>query len=146
GWGPARGGAVNTWGSASRRFGVVAEDRVLALSSLSFDLSVWDLFGVLSAGGTVVLPEPWAGRDPARWSEWMRSAGVTVWNSVPTLLEMLVEHLSGRGEGLAESLRLVLLSEDWIPLSLAARVQALRPAGEAMSLGGAMDGAMWARL
>ncbi|HXC24119.1 MAG TPA: AMP-binding protein, partial [Solirubrobacteraceae bacterium] len=47
----------NTIRDVNDRFGVGAEDRVLALSSLSFDLSVYDLFGVLAAGGCVVLPD-----------------------------------------------------------------------------------------
>ncbi len=63
-------GALNTVdGRQPALRGRVPGDRVLALSSLIFDLSVWDLFGVLAAGGTVVLPEPWASRDPGRWLE-----------------------------------------------------------------------------
>ena len=34
----------------NERFDVGASDRVLALSSLSFDLSVYDIFGMLAAG------------------------------------------------------------------------------------------------
>ena len=44
-------GALNTVLDVNERFGVRADDRVLALSSLSFDLSVYDVFGVLAAGG-----------------------------------------------------------------------------------------------
>ena len=62
-------GALNTVVDVNRRFGVGPDDRVLALSSLSFDLSVYDLFGLLAAGGALVLPEPDARRDPARWLE-----------------------------------------------------------------------------
>src|SRR4051794_8864889 len=38
------------------RFALNAEGRVLALSSLSFDLSVYDIFGTLAAGGAIVMP------------------------------------------------------------------------------------------
>ena len=41
----------------NERVGLGPDDRVLALSSLTFDLSVWDLFGTLAAGGVVVVPE-----------------------------------------------------------------------------------------
>ena len=42
---------------------------MLGLSSLSFDLSVYDIFGLLGAGGALVLPGAEASRDPAHWSE-----------------------------------------------------------------------------
>jgi pyochelin synthetase len=47
-------GAVNTILDINRRFQVGPTDRVLALSSLNFDLSVYDIFGTLAAGGTIV--------------------------------------------------------------------------------------------
>jgi hypothetical protein len=56
---------------------------VLGLSSLSFDLSVYDIFGLLGCGGRIVLPEPARLRDPAHWLALMKGAGVTVWNTVP---------------------------------------------------------------
>nr|WP_307962088.1 AMP-binding protein [Salinispora arenicola] len=48
--------AVNTVVEVCERFGVGVGDRVLGLSSLSFDLSVFDVFGVLGVGGVLVLP------------------------------------------------------------------------------------------
>ena len=51
-------GAVNTILDINHRFDIGPGDRVLALSALSFDLSVYDLFGVFAAGGTVVMPRP----------------------------------------------------------------------------------------
>ena len=44
-------GALNTVVDVNQRLGTGPADRVLALSSLSFDLSVWDIFGLLAAGG-----------------------------------------------------------------------------------------------
>src|SRR4029077_10266021 len=92
--------AANTLADVNRRFGVGPEDRVLAVSSLSFDLSVYDIFGLLGAGGAVVLPEAEASRDPGRWLELMDREGVTVWDTVPALMEMLVEFAEGRGRSL----------------------------------------------
>ena len=86
-------GALNTCVDINERFGVGAEDRVLSLSSLSFDLSVYDIFGPLAVGGAVVLPAAGTHRDPAAWLDLVTTAGVTVWNSVPALMELLVEHL-----------------------------------------------------
>jgi amino acid adenylation domain-containing protein len=132
-------GAVNTVLDINQRFGVGPDDRVLALSSLSFDLSVYDIFGVLAAGGTIVLPEETADRDPSRWLELVHREGVTVWNSVPALMSMAAEY----GQPLDDTLRLVMLSGDWIPLSLPERIRALAPRARVVSLGGATEASIW---
>jgi amino acid adenylation domain-containing protein len=138
--------ALNSVADINRRFGIGPADRVLALSRLSFDLSVWDIFGILAAGGTIVMPEPWAGRDPACWLDWMARAQITVWNSVPALMEMLAEHVEARFQLLPDSLRLVLMSGDWIPLGLPDRLRALAPQARAVSLGGATEASIWSIL
>ncbi|MFT7836998.1 amino acid adenylation domain-containing protein [Saccharothrix sp. BKS2] len=131
--------AVNTLSDVNERFGVGPDDRVLGVSSLSFDLSVYDVFGVLGAGGAVVLPGVEDVRDPGRLAGLARRYGVTLWNTVPALFEMLVEHGEQSGEPLPGALRLVLLSGDWIPLSLPGRVS-----GPALhGLGGATEAAIW---
>jgi amino acid adenylation domain-containing protein len=130
---------LNTVLDINRRFGVNAEDRVLELSSLSFDLSVYDVFGVLGAGGALIFPGADAARDPQRWQSLIRAEGVTLWNTVPALMAMLCEY----GQALGNRLRLVLLSGDWIPLSLPARIQALAPQARTISLGGATEAAIW---
>jgi amino acid adenylation domain-containing protein len=139
-------GALNTVVDVNGRFRVGPQDRVLSLSALSFDLSVWDVFGLLAAGGSVVLPEPSELRDPESWLQAIRRCGVTVWNTVPALMEMLVEYLEGRGETLPESLRLVLLSGDWIPVRLPERIRRLAPGAEVVSLGGATEASIWSIL
>src|SRR5262249_28054301 len=81
--------------------------------------------------------------DPAHWSELMRRQGVTIWNSVPALMEVLVDYLDGRGEALPSTLRLVLLSGDWIPVGLPERIWRLSPGVRVVSLGGATEAAIW---
>ncbi|MFP5285671.1 MAG: non-ribosomal peptide synthetase, partial [Thermoanaerobaculia bacterium] len=139
-------GAANTIADVNRRFRVSAADRVLALSSLSFDLSVWDLFGILGAGGRVVMPDPGASRDPAHWHERIESEGVTVWNSVPALMELYADYLESHGLTVPSSLRLVMLSGDWIPVSLPGRLLALGSRAELISLGGATEASIWSVL
>ena len=135
--------AVNTVLDINRRFDVGPNDRTFAITSLTFDLSVYDIFGLLAAGGALVLPDPETTRDPSTWAAAMARHGVTVWNSVPALMEMLVEHTAAANETLPESLRLVLLSGDWIPLPLPTQIHSLRPEARVVSLGGATEGAIW---
>ncbi|MBI6951955.1 non-ribosomal peptide synthetase [Pseudomonas sp. CCOS 191] len=136
-------GAVNTLLDINRRFAVGPQDRVLAISSLSFDLSVYDFFGTLAAGAAVVMLEPQLSLDPAHWAALVEGHRVSVWNSVPALLGMLVEYLEGEGRALPASLRLAMLSGDWIPLALPERARALRPGLQMMSLGGATEASIW---
>lgn len=133
--------AVNTIVDINRRFHVGLEDRMLALASLSFDLSVYDFFGALAAGGGIVFPRREAVKEPAHWAELVRHFGVTVWNSVPAMMQMLVAH-AGLND-LYPSLRLILLSGDWIPLDMPDKVRRLTAGGNVMALGGATEAAIW---
>ncbi|MFN8008648.1 MAG: amino acid adenylation domain-containing protein [Terriglobia bacterium] len=139
-------GAVNTINDMNQRFQVGPQDRVLALSSLSFDLSVYDVFGILAAGGAIVFPEPEALRDPSRWAELMQKECVTVWNSVPALMEMLTVYVEGKGKKLPLSLRLVLMSGDWIPVTLPDQIKAVSNGVQIISLGGATEASIWSIL
>jgi amino acid adenylation domain-containing protein len=131
--------ALNTVLDINRRYQVGAQDRVLALASLSFDLSVYDIFGVLGAGGALVFPGADGSRDPQRWVELIRRHRVSLWNSVPALMAMLCEY----GESLGNDLRLVMLSGDWIPLELPERIRRLAPRARLIALGGATEAAIW---
>jgi pyochelin synthetase len=48
--------ALNTVLDINRRFAIAADDRVLGLANLGFDLSVYDIFGPLLVGACLVLP------------------------------------------------------------------------------------------
>jgi amino acid adenylation domain-containing protein len=135
--------ALNTVLDINERFGVSADDRILALSSLSFDLSVYDIFGALAAGATIVLPHPTSSREPRDWVDLILQEKITIWNSVPALLEMWVEHLERRKKSLGHSVRLALLSGDWIPVGLPDRARAVLPGLQVVSLGGATEASIW---
>ncbi|HEY0606683.1 MAG TPA: amino acid adenylation domain-containing protein, partial [Herpetosiphonaceae bacterium] len=139
-------GAVNTILDLNARFGVAPRDRVLALSSLSFDLSVYDIFGLLAAGGAIVMPDAAALRDPRHWAQLLSRERVTIWNSVPALMEMFVEYVAERPALHPELLRLVMLSGDWIPLTLPDRIKTLSPNIALWSLGGATEASIWSIL
>lgn len=83
-----------------------------------------------------------ASQDPREWLDQIMAEGVTVWNSVPCLFELLLNEASARGTSL-ETLRLILLSGDFIPLTLARRTRCLLPKARLVSLGGATEGAIW---
>jgi amino acid adenylation domain-containing protein len=134
-------GRVNNFLDFNRRFGVGPGDALLAVSSLSFDMTAYDVFGTLAAGAAVVLPPAADALDPAAWAELIARHRVTVWHSAPALLELLVGQVEAHGGDLS-SLRLVLLGGDWIPLSLPDRLRRLAPGAKVVSLGGATEVSM----
>ncbi len=135
-------GRVNNFTDFNRRFGIGEGDRVLALSSLSFDMSAYDVLGTLAGGATIVLPRPEEVLEPAAWARLIVRHRVTVWHSVPALLEMLVDHVAPRPESHPASIRLVLLGGDWIPVPLPDRFRSLVPEAQVVSLGGATEVSM----
>ncbi|MBU0994171.1 MAG: amino acid adenylation domain-containing protein, partial [Proteobacteria bacterium] len=136
-------GAVNTIIDINKRFNIASADRVFALSNLNFDLSVYDIFGTLAAGGTIVVPDADLERDPAHWADMVVKHQVSVWNSVPALMQLFVERVENDTEKSPKSLRRVLLSGDWIPVSLPDRIRSLVDAVSVISLGGATEVSIW---
>jgi len=137
-------GAMNTIEDINHRFGMNPQDRVLALSSLSFDLSVYDIFGTITAGGTLVIPTARDAKDAAAWVRLIEKHQITIWNTVPALMQMLVTQ-DTESEILA-SLRLILMSGDWIPLALPEKIRAVCPESQIISLGGATEASIWSIL
>ncbi|MGP4024131.1 amino acid adenylation domain-containing protein [Actinomadura sp. 3N407] len=131
--------ALNTVLDVNARFGVGERDRVLAVSALDFDLSVWDVFGLLSAGGSLVMVAEDERRDASRWAGLVAEHRVTVWNTVPALLDMLL--VAERGQ--LESLRLAMVSGDWVALDVSARLARAAPECRLVALGGATEAAIW---
>lgn len=134
---------VNTLQDINKRFNIQYHDRVLALSNLNFDLSVYDFFGTWLVGGTVIVPNSEMERDPSYLLDLLVAEQVTVWNSVPALLEMIVSHSESSGVPSPLVLRLIMMSGDWIPLSLPDRIRKIAPKTEVISLGGATEAAIW---
>lgn len=132
--------ALNTVLDVNRRFGVDAADTILAVSSFAFDLSIYDVFGILAAGGNIVIPPESARHDPSAWADLVARESVTVWNSAPVLLKLTLDAVDG---GRLASLRLCLLSGDWIPVDLPHHARARIPGVEVVSLGGATEGSIW---
>ncbi|MEV6216098.1 amino acid adenylation domain-containing protein [Nocardia sp. NPDC051833] len=131
--------AMNTIDDLNERFGLGADDRALALSALEFDLSVYDIFGLLAVGGAVVAVDDTQRADPARWVDLIRRHRVSMLNCVPSLLDMLLT--AAAGEALP-SLRTVILGGDWVDVALPARLAAVAPECRFAGLGGATETAI----
>jgi acyl-coenzyme A synthetase/AMP-(fatty) acid ligase/acyl carrier protein len=154
---------LNLVADCNARFGIDADDRFLGISAFNFDLSVYDVFGALSAGAALVLPEADRAADPAHWLDLCAKNAVTVWNSVPAIASLLhnqavtdadseadidteaaVSAASGAAaNGPLAALRLVLLSGDRIPPDLPGRLRLLTEGLSVVSLGGPTETTVW---
>ncbi|MGH9361547.1 MAG: non-ribosomal peptide synthetase, partial [Thermoanaerobaculia bacterium] len=89
--------AVNLVHWVNHRFGVGPEDRVLFVTNLSFDLSVYDIFGLLAAGGSVRVASAEEVRDPARLVEILKGEPITFWDSAPAALAQCAGYFEKAG-------------------------------------------------
>jgi amino acid adenylation domain-containing protein len=139
----SHGSVVNTLSDVWRRFAIGGSDSILAISELGFDLSVFDIFGLLGVGGHIVVPDANRKNDPRYLSELLASEKVTLWNSVPALLQLLLDEGGTANGAQDDHMRLVLLSGDWIPLELPARIRERFRRSKIVGLGGATEAAIW---
>jgi mycobactin phenyloxazoline synthetase len=130
--------AMNTLDAINEWFGVSTTDRVLALAALEFDLSVHDIFGMLSAGGSLVAIDSEQRAAATTWVELIRHHRVSVLNMVPSALDMILQ----LGGDRLDSLRIVTVCGDWVGADLARRLARQVPECRFAALGGATETAV----
>lgn len=136
--------AVNLISWVNRELDMGSRDRGLFVTSVCFDLSVYDIFGLLAAGGTIVLCPESQITDPVSLTRLLLEQRITFWNSVPTTLHYLVRHLAEYIPDFAQlELRHIFLSGDWVPLELARNYSRYFPRAKLTALGGATEAAVW---
>ncbi|MFH0240924.1 amino acid adenylation domain-containing protein [Streptomyces sp. HK10] len=100
--------------AARDRYGITAEDRVLAFASFSFDASLDQVLPALTCGAQVVVrpDEPWL---PTQVPEVVERHGVTVVNLPPTYWTELAFSLDRRAAAKLAGLRLLILGGESVP-------------------------------
>lgn len=96
-------------------FKLTSEDRILQTIPLAFDPSVWQIFGPLIAGSTLVVAPPEAHKDSAEIVRLVVKYKVTILDFVPAMLKVfLAESESGK----CTSLRHVFCGGEALPANL----------------------------
>jgi amino acid adenylation domain-containing protein len=126
----------------NRRNEIGADDVMLQVAAFSFDLSVYDIFGVLAAGGSVMLLPDEELAEPGRLLGVMAEHGITLWNSAPAAFTAVLAFVDGRS-AVCTSLRRVFLSGDWVPLATHQEVTRAFPRATLVALGGATEACVW---
>ncbi|MCW1097520.1 amino acid adenylation domain-containing protein [Streptomyces sp. RS2] len=130
-----------------RTFELRPSDLGLAVTSLSFDLSVFDMLGLLGCGAGVYLADETQQRDPELLLDILLTEPVTLWNSAPTTLHQLTPLLTpDTGDPAAAHLRIVALAGDFIPLALPGAIREAFPNAETIAMGGPTETTVWSNV
>jgi amino acid adenylation domain-containing protein len=125
-----------------QRFVLRPDDRGLQVTALSFDLSVFDVFGLLASGASLRIAVEEEIAEPREIARILCQEPITFWNSAPAFLQQAALFLPRTAEPGA-ALRLVMLAGDWIPVPLPDRVRAAFPGAEVVTLGGPTETVVW---
>ncbi|MFD4949387.1 amino acid adenylation domain-containing protein, partial [Streptomyces sp. NPDC058409] len=112
---------VNFLDSMQRRFALGADDRLLAVTTIGFDIAGLELYLPLLNGARVVLATADAVRDPRELRALIRSSGATVVQATPSLWHALVSEPGDGGEDVPTGVR-VLVGGEALPGDLACRL------------------------
>ncbi|HSU84175.1 MAG TPA: amino acid adenylation domain-containing protein, partial [Thermoanaerobaculia bacterium] len=124
-----QGGMVNHLRAKIADLGLDAADAVAQTASQCFDISVWQFLAPLAVGGRVHVYPDEVAHDPGRLLAAVDADGVTVLETVPSLLRMMVEEADRRGAGrpLLAGLRWVVPTGEALPPELCGRWLAAYP-------------------
>jgi amino acid adenylation domain-containing protein len=100
-------GIVNYLTFMKRKYKFNSADRIVQITSLSFDVSAFEIFGTLSSGGTLFLMDDAQMRDPQYINTKMIETQATYLSCVPTMLRALCESALASGQK-QNKLRLIL--------------------------------------
>ncbi len=134
---------VNVIEWVNKTFGINARDKMLGTASISFDLSVYDIFGILAAGAVLRIARNNELQDPRALTGILFTEGISFWNSAPPVMQQLLPFIKSHKGREAALLRLVFLSGDWIPLSMPGELKSIFKGLEVISLGGATEASIW---
>lgn len=123
------------------------DDRMLLVTSISFDISVFEIFGALTSGATLVIASEDRLKDPGLLLEYIEAKGVNVWHSVPTLMAQLLIAIQGRGKkdglkALASMRRIMIGGEAW-SVELAKEIRRSFKNAEIVNMYGPTEATIW---
>ncbi|RRV07250.1 amino acid adenylation domain-containing protein [Pseudomonas sp. v388] len=133
----AHAALVNFLASMADQPGLDAHDRVLSLTSLSFDIAGLELYLPLLRGASVVLLEPDANKDPRALLKVIEQQAVTLIQATPSTWRML---LDGAPDGALRG-KTVLCGGEALSVELAQRL--IEQAGHVWNVYGPTETTIW---
>ncbi|MCK6258796.1 AMP-binding protein [Fictibacillus sp. KIGAM418] len=126
--------ALNTVYDILEKFNITQKDTVMNISNLYFDLSIFDIFGSIICGMSVVFVEAY---DSTWFFENDYHNKISIWNSTPALAkEFLLKYKF-------ENLRGILVSGDFVPKKTVEELFCSYDRIQLYALGGATEASIW---
>jgi amino acid adenylation domain-containing protein len=120
---------------ATELIGLGPDDHVASVAPFHFDLSVFDIWGSLSRGATIVIVDEATVLSGRAMLDRIRSAAISVWYSVPSAIVLMLES-GGLEKGGASSLRNVFFAGEVFPMKHLRRAMAALPQARFFNLFG----------
>ncbi|OFS89046.1 hypothetical protein HMPREF3144_01230 [Oligella sp. HMSC05A10] len=133
-------GIDNTLKQTIKKWHLTKVDCFFAATPFHHDMSLFDLLVSFTVGATLVVPEKAQHKDPFLWARLVQEAGVTVWVSVPAIVDMLL--LAAEPEKL-RSLRVLAQGGDYIREKTIRQLLSANPQLILYSLGGPTETTIW---
>ncbi len=116
-------------------FGLTSTDRVTSHAPLHFDLSTFDIYVTIKAGGTVVLVPEQLSIYPIRVADFLQSERITITYLVPSVLSLMVNY-GKLADHAFSTLRAILFAGEVFPLKYLRQLVAAIPQAEFYNLYG----------
>ncbi|MDP2573615.1 amino acid adenylation domain-containing protein [Vibrio penaeicida] len=130
----------NVIGETCKAWEITSDDVLMCVTPFHHDLSVFDIYASFSTGATIVLPAAGEEKDAIRWNQLVEQHGITIWQSVPALMEMLLSCMQGEK---LKSLRLVCQGGDYVKPKTIEELRALEQDIRMVSIGGPTETTIW---
>jgi amino acid adenylation domain-containing protein/non-ribosomal peptide synthase protein (TIGR01720 family) len=118
-------------------------DRMAFKTNYGFDVSVYELFGWLTDGGSMVIVPQGIEKDPKRFLDFLETSAITHLNLVPSLFGVLLEALSASENTSLEKLRYLFLAGEALPSSMVASYHALGLSASLINIYGPTEGTIY---
>ncbi|CCN36972.1 putative Non-ribosomal peptide synthetase module [Vibrio nigripulchritudo SO65] len=130
----------NVVGETCKAWEITSDDVLMCVTPFHHDLSVFDIYASFATGATIVLPAMGEEKDAIRWNQLVEQHGITIWQSVPALMEMLLSCMQGEK---LKSLRLVCQGGDYVKPKTIQELRALEQDIRMVSIGGPTETTIW---
>lgn len=133
---------VNCILDTKKIFEITNKDTCFAITNYCHDMSIFDVLGMSVIGGSIVIPEG-IEKEPEEWVRLMKRYRVTVWNSVPALMQMLMLADCEDKKSVAEKLHTVILGGDYLHTNLVEELWNISQSMRIFNVGGPSETTIW---